>query len=344
MTQRPTIRDVARVAGVSLGTASRVINGLDNVALELRSSVEHAIASLGYRPNPQARSIRSGATRSMGIVISDIGIPTLAAFVRAAQTELQAAGYSVLIGCHDHAPARELDLLRFMDGRGVDGLIISTCAGASTELDDIRARLGIPLVLYDRSTPETADVVCIDHREAMRAATNYLLDLGHRRVGLITGLRRLYPAKARLEGYADAHADHGYKVDRSLIRAESFAASAAQTQTAVLLDAPNRPTALILGGVDFLPGALQAIRDRGLALPRDLSLIASSDSDLASLATPPITVLSWNFADAGRHCAQVLLARLANGAAAARQQISFKATLVRRASCSPPRLSSLRSE
>jgi LacI family transcriptional regulator len=319
---------------VSLGTASRVINRAENVAPGLRATVERVVAELGFQPNVQARGIRSGVTHSVGIVVSDIANPTLAVLVRAAQSGLQMSGYGVLIGCHDHLPEREADLLRFLAGRGVDGLIISTCAGETAELRDMRRRLGVPTVLYDRTAPVSADRVCIDHRQGMKAAADCLLRLGHRRIGLITGPKRLYPARARIAGYAEAHAAWACPVDPVLIRDVSFNPAAGYAETAALLDLPGAPTALILGGVDFLPGALQAIRERGRELPHDLSLIAAADSDLARLATPPVTVLDWSFADAGRHCADVLLGRMVSSVAA-RQRVSLEPRLLMRGSCAP---------
>jgi DNA-binding LacI/PurR family transcriptional regulator len=149
---RATIRDVAREAGVSLGTASRVVNGVPNVSAAVRARVEQAIARLGYKPDPQAQGLRGGATRTVGIIVRDITIPALAGFVRTVQDTVLKAGYTLLITCSEDRPEREIELLSLMAERRVDGVIMTTCSEADPELAAAREALSLPLVMLDRKT------------------------------------------------------------------------------------------------------------------------------------------------------------------------------------------------
>lgn len=329
-----TIRDVAKAAGVSVGTASRVLNGRSNVDAKLKKAVENAVASLGYHPSILAQNMKSGVKRTVGILLTDITVPSLSVLVRTAQEELNAAGYSVIIGLHRYSVERERELLRFLPGR-VDGLIMSTCSENEEQLVKMRSSLRIPLVLRDRDVPSTASSVRILHRAATRRATEYLIDLGHRRIALITGKPPLYPARARIEGYEEALRERGIEVDRNLMGTNAFASTGGFTDLSTILESPNRPTALVLGGAGMLPPTLEIVRNLGLRIPQDLSIIGSSDNDLARLATPPVTVLRWNDVEMGKLCAGLMLAQLSSSQSAP-QHLFLEAELVIRDSCAPP--------
>lgn len=329
-----TIRDVAKAAGVSVGTASRVLNGRTNVDPALKKAVEDAVASLGYHPSILAQNMKSGATRTIGILLTDITVPSLAALTSTAQDVLNKAGYSVIIGLHQYTVEREAELLRFLPGR-VDGLIMSTCSEVDEQLVKMRSSLRIPLVLRDRDVPSTASSVRILHRTATKRATEYLIELGHRRIALITGKPPLYPARSRIEGYEEALREHGLPIEPSIMGTSAYAPAGNFTDLSTILASPNRPTALILGGASMLPAALETIRNIGLRIPQDISIIGSSDNDLARLATPPITVLRWSDREMGRLCAGLMLAQLASKDTIPRQ-LFLEAELVIRDSCASP--------
>lgn len=333
--EKITIRDVARVAGVSVGTASRVLNGRANVDPKLRSAVEEAVAALGYQPSILAQNMKSGVKRTVGLLITDITVPSLATLVRVAQEDLNREGYSVIIALHSYSVGRESELLRFIAGR-VDGLIMSTCSESDEALINQRAGLKIPLVLRDRDIPGTASSVRILHRVAMKRAAEYLIDLGHRRIGIVTGQPPLYPARARIEGYEDALRERGLPLDPALIGTNTFAPAGAVTDITNLLTMPDRPTALLLGGAGLLPPTLEIVRNLGLTIPGDLSIIGASDNDLARLATPPVTVLRWSDAEMGHLCARLMLAQLAHRGSAP-QHLFVPCELIIRDSCAPPR-------
>ncbi|MBN8478640.1 MAG: LacI family DNA-binding transcriptional regulator, partial [Burkholderiales bacterium] len=291
-----TIRDVAKEARVSLGTVSRVLNRKETVSSEIRERVERAIRALGYAPNAVAQSMRNKHTRTVGCIIRDINLPALAAFVRAAHDVLFQAGYALLLTNSEGDRHREMELVSLLTSRKADALIIAHHSEQDDELHRMLESAGIPVVMVDREIPRWADAVLVDHRGGVRRATEQLLQLGHRRIALITGSPALYPARARIAGFEAAYKAFGVKVAPELIRKESFLADYAFQQTSILVSSTSPPTAIIAGGIDALPGILRALRMRGLSVPRDISLVAASDSDLAQLSEPPITVESWDYA------------------------------------------------
>jgi LacI family transcriptional regulator len=342
--RRITIREVALKAGVSLGTASRVVNGMSNVAPDLRKRVQGAIARLGYKPDMVAQSMRSGATRAVGILVRDIANSALAGFVRAAQEALHEAGYALVLACSEEERERELDFLNLIARRRVDGLIMTTASERDTRLLEARRSLDLPIVLFDREIPESMDAILIAHDQGVRQAIEYLHAMGHRRIALVTGSDAVYPGRARIRGYREAHKALGLSFDRSLLRTEGFSEDAAFMETSTLLSLPHPPTAIIAGGISMLPGALRAVRARGLRVPEDVSLIGSGDSDLAALATPSISVIRWSYSELGRTGARLLLDRLERigrtgrphaGEPLAPRRIVVPTEFVTRESCGP---------
>lgn len=331
-----TIRDVAREARVSLGTVSRVLNQHETVSAEIRQRVEKAVRSLGYTPNAVAQSMRNQHTRTVGCIIRDINLPALAAFVRAAHDVLFQAGYALLLTNSEGQRHREMELVSILSSRKADALIIAHHSEQDEELHLMLKSTGIPVVLVDREYPSWADAVMVDHRNGVRRATEHLLQLGHRRIALITGNPALFPARERIAGFEAAYKAFGVKLVPDLIRKESFLADYAFQQTSILVTAKAPPTAIVAGGIDVLPGILRALRTRGLSIPKDISLVAASDSDLAQLSEPPITVESWDYAEVGRIAAQLVLERIGIAGESEPRRVLVPAELVQRGSCGPP--------
>jgi LacI family transcriptional regulator len=192
-------------------------------------------------------------------------------------------------------------------------------------------------VLLDRDRPAELDAVTLDHRGGLRAATEYLLGLGHTRIALITGHPRTWPGRERIAGFEEALAAAGAEARaQSVVRTGGFSAEFGFREASALLSAAAPPTAIIAGGMGMLPGPLQAARDRGLNIPRDLSLIAGADTDLAALATPAVTAVRWSGTDEGRMAVQLLLNRLNGNRASPPQRILLSTELIKRKSCAPP--------
>jgi len=330
-----TIRDVARLAEVSLGSASRVINGSANVGADIRERVEKAITELGFKPNALAQSMR-GATRMVGILVRDITVPAFAVFVRAAQELLHDAGYTLLITCTEDRKDREIELLNFLVRRKVDGLIATTSSEEDSDLARIRSAFPAPMVLFDREFPSTSDSVRVAHRRGIRQAMEHLIGFGHKRIALITGSKNVLPSRERIIGYKEIAKERHLPIDDNLIRSVSFEADTAFFETFKLLSQPSPPTAIILGGANLLAGSVKGIQAKKLRIPDDISIIGASDSDLASLSQPPFTIVRWDYKELGRASAQLLRDRMEAKTSYPARHITLETELVIRGSCGLP--------
>jgi LacI family transcriptional regulator, galactose operon repressor len=337
MGEVPTIRDVARAANVAIGTVSRVLNGHKSVSDDVRRRVLKAIKKLNYEPDRVAQSMRLGKTKTVACATRDISMPGFGTIVNAAEEVLRASGYTLLLATTDERKERELDLLRILQQRRVDAIIMTTSSEDDAELSKQIKQLEIPIVLLDRERPAELDAVTIDHRRGVRAATEHLHGLGHTRIALLTGRPSMRPARERIAGFKDALAQLGKQGKDGIIRTGGFSAEFGFREASSLLSSPNRPTAIIAGGMALLAGVLQAVRARGLSIPDDVSVIAGADSDLAALTTPAVTAIRWSGTDEGRMAVQLLLNRLGGNRDGPVQRVMLSTELIPRASCAPPR-------
>lgn len=334
-----TIRDVATAAGVSTGTVSRVLNANATVHPDVRRKVQRAIDELGYAPNAVARSMRIRSTHTIGCILREINIPQLAGFVKAAHDVLDEQGFSLVISNSEGREERERELLSRLSSRQADGVMMGPYTPIEAEFETFLRALDIPFVLIDRDPPEWADAVMADHAAGIRAALGHLLDLGHRRIALITGEDGLYPASERIRGYKETFAARGLEFDPSLIQSGSFLPGAGFRITSAMLGQRNPPTAVISGGIDMLSGVLRAVRGRGLRIPDDVSVIASGYSELAELVTPPIAVIGWDQGEVGRIAAGMLLDRIRNRNVWEARRVLVPCEFIPRASIGQPKRS-----
>jgi LacI family transcriptional regulator len=337
MAGTPTIRDVARAAGVAVGTVSRVLNGHKSVSADVRHKVLKVIQKLRYEPDRVAQSMRGGVTRTVGCAIRDISIPNFGNFVTAAEQILRMHGYTLLLATTDERKEREMELLRIFLQRRVDAIMMTMSTEEDPDLCRAVKQMKIPILLVDRDIPAEVDSVTIDHRRGTMAATEHLLRLGHERIVLITGRPAMRPGRERIAGFEAAFAAAGKKVDPALIRVGAFSAEFGFREASALLSSSSPPTALIAGGMAMLPGVLRAIVQHGLKIPVDISIVAGSDSDLAALATPPITAIRWSGSEQGRIAVELLLNRLKGNYTGEAQKVLLPTELIIRGSCAPPR-------
>jgi len=339
---RATIRDVARQAGVSIGTASRALNRTGRVSDETIALVAKAARQLGYAPDGVARSMRTRSTGVVGILVSDLSNPLYAAIITAAETAFQAAGYSLLVASTHNRQAKERSLIDIFRGRRVDGLILGAC---ETESADMLSRLAedIPVVALDRDFGPDCAGVHVDHYNGALKATQYLLNLGHRRIALFTPGAHLRPGRERIAGFRDAYTQMGLTPGSDLVRMERSAMEFAFSEALALLssaptaEAPS-PTAFICLGTRIMTGVLQAIRHSGRSIPDDVSMVGVGDSDISLLVSPNITTLTWNLGAVGTAAAELLLKQL--DAAAPRpapERVLITTELMLRDSCAPLR-------
>lgn len=337
-TGAPTIRDVARKADVSVGTASRVINGEASVKQAVRARVLAAIQELDYRPNAVAQSMRRRSTKMVGCIIREINIPSLAAFVRAAQGVLDEAGHSLLLSNSHGLASRERKLLDRLESQKTEGVLFGPYTKMDETFDAFLRGLSAALVLVDRDQPDWTDCVMADHAGAMEAATTHLLELGHRRILLMTGAGDIYPARERIAGYKRAFEKKGLPSPEDMIRSTGFSASEGFDEVTRALTQEARPTAVIAGGIDMLPGVLRAIRHLGLSIPAEVSVLDTGDSELAQLHKPPISTVRWDQGAIGRIAAQLLLNRIENPRMETPQRVLIPVEYIPRQSFAPPRL------
>lgn len=303
------MKAVAERAGVALSSVSRVLSDHPDVSAVMRNRVLDAAASLGYEPDLLARSLRSGATLSIGFVVGDISNPLLAHVALGAEQQLHAAGYSMLLANSGNDPAQDAAHIRSFWQRRVDGLLLSLADEGASETAAALSRGKAPYVLIDREVPlEDASAVLPDHTAGTTAAVKHLIDLGHRRIALVNGNPRVRPARQRETALRKAcRAAPGVS---GIVRSGAFSAEHGAAATAALLDADQPPTAIIAGSNQLLVGCLRTLREAGVEVPRDLSLVTCDDVQLSEFLTPPIATISRDPAEMGRAAADLLLARI----------------------------------
>jgi LacI family transcriptional regulator len=312
--RRASMREVAQLADVAISSVSRVLSGHPDVSVDMRQRVLDAVAALEYQPDFTAQSLRRGATLSVGWVIGDISNPLMAAITSGAESVLRGAGYSMLLMNSENDPELDAAHIRFFQARRVDGMILSLASERRPATLDVLAQVDVPIILIDRDVPGDlrASIVRNDHRAGMRDAVGHLLDLGHRRVALITGALDLWPVRERIAGMAEAVAARG-RQDETLSLAGSLSAEHGERSTEQLLAMHPRPTAIVAGGNQVLAGCVRALVRHGIRVPDDMSLITCDEVDLSELHSPPIASVSRDTLLLGRTAAELLLERLNGG-------------------------------
>ena len=324
----PTLDDVARMAGVSRATAARALGGYGSASPVARGRVLAAAAELRYRPNALARSMKSGTTRTLGVVISDIELAFFAQAVRGIADAARSEDFEVILANTDEDLALERAAVGVFVDKRVDGLIVVPAEpGVAGHLVEAQER-GIPVVLFDRGAPGVrCDVVVVDNQRAARNAVRHLVRLGHRRIAIVVEERTCLSAaevvRARLPpdggmtsplreaGWAAALREAGLPVTDDLICGARYERADARRATAVALALADRPTAIVTTDETMTLGAIDAIHDAGLRVPDDISLIAFDDLPWTELIRPPLTVVAQPVRDLGATATQRLLGRIA---------------------------------
>lgn len=332
--------DVAIMAGVSTSTASRAMSGRGYVSAPVKAQVTQAAERLGYVPDGIARSLRARATRVVGVLISDIGNPFYAEVANGIESELRSRGYQMLLADSDGRPEDEQIALRTFQAMRTAGLIITPAVPASDAVERL-VRIGMPVVEVDRVTTDgSCDAVLVDNERGAYQATRHLIEMGHRRIGLVVGEVSYTSGAGRLDGYRSALLEAELPVDEDIIRHTSFHPADARQIPAELLAAHPEITALFATNSVLAHGALRAIREGGRKVPRDLSLVAFDDAPWMEFAEPGITTVSQPTAELGRAAASLLLDRLAGDLTGRPVTRHLPTRLVRRESTGPPRRAS----
>jgi LacI family transcriptional regulator len=307
---RPTMKDVAALAGVSIKTVSRVMNGDPTVAPDLAARIRDAAGKLGYRPNLTASSLRRGdrRTATIGLLLEDVARPFSAALLRAVEDVAWERRVQILIGSLDEDPDRERDLAITLIDRGVDGLLMVPAAPDQSYLVAER-KLGIRVVFLDRQPRFLdADAVVSDNRHGAASVVDHLRSFGHRRIGYLGDSLNVAPAADRFDGYQRALERAGLPVDPLIIRGGLRTVDAAAQAATELVSLPDPPTALFASENLVTIGAVKALRRAGLQ--DRIALVGFDDFLLADALVPGISVITQDAAQLGRLATQLLFARL----------------------------------
>jgi LacI family transcriptional regulator len=327
--QRPTIKDVAAGAGVSVKTVSRVLNGEASVAPSTAVRVHEAVEALGYQRNEPAASLRrrGQATSIIGLVIEDMANPFYSVLARAVEQVARDNDCLLMVASSDEDPAQEVEVIRAFCARRVDGLIVvPTGADHSFLLPEMAA--GTAVVFVDRpGVGVDGDSVVAANASGTADAVAHLLDQGHRRIGYLGDDPAVYTAAERYAGYRRALAGAGVDLDESLVRLGVSDIATAEASADDMIARPDPPTALFGGNNRLTIGALRAVRHDS----RRVAVVGFDDFELADMLDPPVTVVSQDAFAIGRTAAELLFHRL-GGDRRPSQHVILDTTLVVRGS------------
>jgi LacI family transcriptional regulator len=310
--QPVTLADIARAAGTSASTASRALSGRGYVSPAARARLLEAAERLGYVPNASARTLKQRRSRVIGVVVSDLGNQFYGRLAAGIEQTLRGSDYQMVLVADNASGDEEVAGARTFLALRAPGVIMTPVGrGAS----DLLARHRIPVVEIDRQLAASpCDAVVIDNERGAREATGHLLELGHRRIGLLVVDTEWTSDMGRLRGYRLAHAEAGVPVDEQLIVRVAPNAADTHARVGALLDV-EAPTAIFAANNLLAEHAWHVLRRRGLELPEDFSLVGFDDMPWMEMVSPPITVVAQPTIELGRRAARLLLRRIDDPAA-----------------------------
>src|SRR5436190_5777686 len=329
-----TIRDVARRAGVSPMTVSRVINANTRVSAGTRGRVEQAIADLGYVPSRLARGLSGQRTGTLAVIVPDVANPFFTLIVRGAEDVARRAGFRVIL-CDTRADlAVEREVIEEMIAHRVEGILIAPVSDRSREHLRRLARFGLPFVLVDRTIPGVAaDAVLGDSVDGARRLVAHLIALGHRRIGMVVEAGDVSTARDRRRGYEAALAEAGLPVEPALVAEATVDPGGGAAGMRRLLELDARPTAVFTVNNLVALGAIEAVRAAGLDVPEDIALVCFDDIEYASRLFPFLTVMEQPAETFGTLGTQLLLERIDGRGSARPRTVVLPAEFVVRRSC-----------
>ncbi|PXY31509.1 LacI family DNA-binding transcriptional regulator [Prauserella muralis] len=332
---RPTQRDIAELAGVSITTVSHVVNGTRAVAPDTRAAVLGAIEQTGYTGDVIARSLVTGGTRSIGVAISLLANPYFAVLMQTIEREAAAAGYTVLLSdTHDTADT-EQSIVRALRARRVEGLLLTPVPGDNAVVSEL-VSLGIPTVLVDRvSTRTDIDQVGAENIQSTSALTEHLASRGHRRIGLVAGAPGLATSEERTLGYRLGLGRAGLPWNPDLVVPGHSERDRGAMAFATLLDRPEPPTAVVVANDAMMVGVLHEARRRGIRVGTDVAVVGYDETEWSDLVEPPLTTMAQPITDIGAEAVRLLLARITDPDRAP-ETIRLPPTLRHRESCGCP--------
>jgi LacI family transcriptional regulator, galactose operon repressor len=341
MNKRPTIRDVARRAGVSTTVVSRVLNpGSGPVAPDTRARVVEVMDTLAYRPQAAAKELSAGRADTLGLMLADLANPFFARLADRIVWEARSRGVQVALMTTQEDHQLEAEALEALRDRSV-GAVIATPTGRNADGWRHLMDIGIHVVFVDRfneALPEP-DVVSIENTQSARVATEHLVELGHSRIGFISGPTATSTGRDRTTGYQETLAVHGIPFDRELVHAVPFRGEAGGDAVGGLLALRDRPTALIIANTAQVQNSLRRLVQASIDIPGELSVIVFDDSPWTELMAPPLTVVRQPINMLAVHSLELSLGRLRGTLPRSTRRITVEAEFVRRgstAACAGP--------
>lgn len=310
ITKEVTIVDVAREAGVSYSTVSRVVNNKTYVKPETRAKVVSAMTRLGYQANLQARALAGGRSNLIGLLVVDLTTQYMGEIIRAIDDTLAANQYELMLFTTHRRKTKESIYINMMARGLTDGLLIVLPRDPGAYLWTLRQR-GVPYVLIDQAGVDEEDLsVTSANYEGGYRATQHLIELGHRRIGIISGWMESISARDRLDGYRQALNDHNIPTDENLEFEGDYLQPSGFHGTNCFLDLPQPPTAIFASNDISAMGVLDAVRIRGLSVPDDMSVVGFDDIPMANLSIPKLTTIKQPLTEMGQQAANMLLKQI----------------------------------
>jgi len=329
-----TLHDLAKELNVSIATISRALNRPEDVLPSTRARVLAAVHRHGYSPHPNNRSLRTHQTRTIGVVLSDIRNAFFSSIVKAVEDVARANGYTVLICNADEDKTKEEAALQLLLDRKVSG-VINCSTGANLDLLRAFQKAGALLIDCDRLSGLTdLDSVIVDNELGASIATNHLIELGHRRIATVAGPKHLSNARARLAGYRAALRAARIAEKPAYIFFGSFKQESGYQAARKLFTIRGQPTALFVANIEMMAGVITFVRENGIRIPEEISLVSFDDSFWAQHMDPPLTVVAQPTEEMGKCAMELLLARLRS--AQPPQTRIFTPELIIRRSTAPP--------
>jgi LacI family transcriptional regulator len=308
--KRASIKDVAALAGTSIATTSRVLNNTGYSSDDVRARVLAAASQLNYHPNLAAKGLRKQTSQTIGLLIPNLLNAYYTSLADSASQRLTAMGYQLLLSSTRDDPAIESATLARLIGHNVDGILWVPTAQAKKQLDMLTLQ-HIPAVSIVRKIEGGAiDTIVFEDYNGSRAATQHLIQLGHRRIGFIGGDTRYSSNFDRRQGFFSALRDAGIGLDESLVRVGSVQSTWGSIAAEELLRMPDPPTALFLASNAMAPGVMKSLRQHALKIPGDISLICFDDLDWFTYSEPPISAIATSHEKIAEAAVDLLLQRV----------------------------------
>lgn len=329
----PTITDVANKAGVSSTTVSYVISGKRYVSDTLKEQVFKAMKEIGYKPNNLARSLRLGKSDTIGLVIPDSSNLFFAEIAKHIEDLGFKNGYTVFLCNSDDMIEKQREYIEVLIAKQVDGIVFISVSNDEDTINNLNSA-GIPFVIVDREEDDaTTDIILVDNYLGGYIATSYLISLGHKKIGTITGPSPVNPSSYRYQGYLKALKDHEIKFRKEYVTTGDFRFMSGFIAMEKLLKLQQSPSAVFVQNDMMVLGAYRAINKLGLRVPEDISIVGYDNSPIAEIMTPSLTTIAQPIYEIAKSTINILLGRIKGNKDDFPARITLKPEIIVRDSC-----------